>query len=97
MLKALKEMREEDFPMKRYIVDAECEGRPPQYLMTGLADYTVDEGLTYPVLVPEAWPSAQQLGLDDSQYRAFKFALTKEFVVIQGTCHVANKTSIAIC
>lgn len=30
------------------------------------------------------WPSADQLGFNDSQYEAFKMALTKEFVIIQG-------------
>lgn len=29
-------------------------------------------------------PTADQLGFNDSQYEAFKMALTKEFVVIQG-------------
>ena len=30
-------------------------------------------------------PSAEQLGFNSSQYDAFKMALTKEFVIIQGT------------
>ncbi|KAJ7333525.1 NFX1-type zinc finger-containing protein 1 [Desmophyllum pertusum] len=31
-----------------------------------------------------SWPSAEDLGLDDSQFGALQMALTKEFVVIQG-------------
>ncbi|KAJ9573484.1 hypothetical protein L9F63_009144, partial [Diploptera punctata] len=85
VLKALKEMKEEEFPMKRYIVDCECKGRAPQYLETHPpAEFCINDRLTFPVLVDDMWPSAEQLGLDRSQYTAFKFALTKEFVVIQG-------------
>src|SRR6218665_2286373 len=36
------------------------------------------------ILNPSSWPSADQLGLDESQYGALKTALTKEFAVIQG-------------
>ena len=31
-----------------------------------------------------AWPTAEDLELDDSQYKALQMALTKEFAVIQG-------------
>ena len=37
-----------------------------------------------PLLNLAAWPSAEDLGLDDSQFRALQMALTKEFAVIQG-------------
>jgi len=30
------------------------------------------------------WPTANNLGFNESQYQAFKTALTQEFVVIQG-------------
>ena len=30
------------------------------------------------------WPSKDQLGLDESQYKALQIALTKEVAVIQG-------------
>lgn len=35
-------------------------------------------------LNPTAWPSEEQLGLDDSQLSALKLALTKELAIIQG-------------
>ncbi|KAJ9573473.1 hypothetical protein L9F63_009133, partial [Diploptera punctata] len=38
----------------------------------------------FKVLDLQSWPSAKELGLDDSQYKAFQAALTREFVVIQG-------------
>ncbi|XP_066288837.1 NFX1-type zinc finger-containing protein 1-like [Branchiostoma lanceolatum] len=37
-----------------------------------------------PILRDHMWPSADALHLDESQYRAVKMALTKEFSVIQG-------------
>lgn len=35
-------------------------------------------------LNPAAWPTVEQLGLDDSQLEALKLALTKELAIIQG-------------
>ncbi|XP_078608442.1 LOW QUALITY PROTEIN: NFX1-type zinc finger-containing protein 1-like [Branchiostoma floridae x Branchiostoma japonicum] len=37
-----------------------------------------------PILQDDLWPSAEDLGFDESQYSAFKLGLTKEFAVIQG-------------
>ncbi|XP_035678893.1 NFX1-type zinc finger-containing protein 1-like [Branchiostoma floridae] len=37
-----------------------------------------------PVLRGALWPSAEDLGFDESQYRAFRLGLTREFAVIQG-------------
>jgi len=36
------------------------------------------------VLDPASWPSAKDLALDDSQFKALQLALSKEFAVIQG-------------
>ena len=41
-------------------------------------------GTDVPILNLASWPSAEDLELDDSQYRAIQMALTKEFAVIQG-------------
>ncbi|XP_023702624.1 NFX1-type zinc finger-containing protein 1 isoform X3 [Cryptotermes secundus] len=85
VLKALKDMTEHEFPMRRYIVEAQRGGQPPAYLMADPpVQYTIEPGFIFPVLSLDLWPSAEELGLDDSQYQAFRFALTKEFVVIQG-------------
>jgi hypothetical protein len=35
-------------------------------------------------LKDEEWPSAEELALDENQYRAFKAALTRQFCIIQG-------------
>ena len=44
----------------------------------------VSKGTDVPILNLAVWPTAEDLELDDSQYRALKMALTKEFAVIQG-------------
>lgn len=35
-------------------------------------------------LEEEAWPRKEELGLDESQMKAFQLALTKELAIIQG-------------
>ncbi|KAJ7333532.1 NFX1-type zinc finger-containing protein 1 [Desmophyllum pertusum] len=44
----------------------------------------VRKGANVSLLNLASWPSAEDLGLDDSQFRALHMALTKEFAVIQG-------------
>ena len=41
-------------------------------------------GTSVPLLKLSSWPSAEDLDLDDSQFRALQMALTNEFAVIQG-------------
>ncbi|KAJ9575016.1 hypothetical protein L9F63_007818, partial [Diploptera punctata] len=87
VLKALKEMKEEEFPMRHYIVEARNDVFNPRYLLENddcLAEYVMEPDYRLPVLYPDMWPTAEQLKLDNSQYRAFMSALTREFVVIQG-------------
>lgn len=82
VLRALQIMDEEKFPLKRYIIDVEPDVHPPAYL-THMTEIECGRYNFVP-LNPFNWPSAAQLGLDESQYRAFQAALTKEFCVIQG-------------
>lgn len=66
--------------------------RPPAYLLLGDTydlSSVADPGLEKPIkpfrsLQPDAWPSMEELGLDESQMRAFQLALTKELAIIQG-------------
>lgn len=82
VLKALQIMTDAYFPLKRYIIDVEPEVHPPKYLRElSTFEYA---GHTFYALQKERWPSANSLGFDNSQYRAFQAALTKEFCVIQG-------------
>nr|CAD7410641.1 unnamed protein product [Timema cristinae] len=83
VLKALQKMDEDIFPMSEYIVEVQPESYLPKYFTNENVSYDLD-GHIFPVLDERAWPRASQLKLDESQFQAFKSALTKEFVVIQG-------------
>jgi len=57
------------------------------YLKPGVT-YKLHTGnsLTSPVPLQnfDEWPRAEEMGFNQSQYEAYKSALTEEFVVIQG-------------
>lgn len=76
----------------RYIVECSKDVQPPAYLqqrdtydLSSIAD--PDHKVTiapFHSLQEEAWPRMEELGLDESQMRAFQLALTKELAIIQG-------------
>ncbi|XP_059049259.1 NFX1-type zinc finger-containing protein 1-like [Achroia grisella] len=86
VLKVLQNSRNDDLPMKKYIVDVQNASQPPAYLNseTIYITETNSEEISFPVLDLEHWPTSDTLGLDNSQWEAYKFALTREFAVIQG-------------
>ena len=79
-----------------YCYSTESQINAPVYTENTEGNYrfiTADHRVTEPIsIIRESggkWPTAEQLGFNDSQYEAFKMALTKEFVVIQGK-NIAN-------
>ncbi|KAK4872846.1 hypothetical protein RN001_014875 [Aquatica leii] len=82
VLKALQNMDEAQFPMKKYLIDLNADIDVISYLQP-TSMYTVEDHLVQ-VNDPNAWPGVRNLGLDQTQYDAFRSALTKELVVIQG-------------
>lgn len=92
-LKVLQEFGTENFPLEKYIVSVDKDITPPSYLTNDSA-YVISNGL--PETDPEAkmslvevmndreWPPRADFNLDESQYDAFRAALTKQMVVIQG-------------
>ncbi|KAF2902956.1 hypothetical protein ILUMI_03225 [Ignelater luminosus] len=82
VLKALQNIQEDKFPLKDYFIDVKTEIELPDYLngnsIYKIKDFSVNLSDT------SSWPSAIELGLDNTQYAAFKAALTQKFVVIQG-------------
>ncbi|KAJ8260466.1 hypothetical protein GJAV_G00182490 [Gymnothorax javanicus] len=92
VLEGLQEQEVEDLPFQRYIVECQTDLGPPAYLNFGdeynLASIAAQgfEGEIQPFSVQnsQAWPPMEHLGLDESQMRALKLALTKEFAIIQG-------------
>lgn len=89
----LQSFGNENFPLEKYIVNVEKTISPPSYL-TSDSVYLISNGL--PETDPETkllpidmlsnreWPPRQDFRLDESQYDAFRAALTKQMVVIQG-------------
>ncbi|XP_066993715.2 NFX1-type zinc finger-containing protein 1 [Anabrus simplex] len=86
VMKALQDIDDCNFPMKRYIINGDNVQRPPAYLLGRNMKYTIGDSENVPVLdlASDKWPTSEKLNLDESQYRAFQTALTQEFVVIQG-------------
>lgn len=82
-LSVLKKFNDFNFPMKSYIIYGETKPNTPKYLKYGSSVYKIN-GQQFDILDDSLWPDNQILGLDNSQYMAFKEALTKEFTVIQG-------------
>ncbi|XP_017477675.1 PREDICTED: NFX1-type zinc finger-containing protein 1-like isoform X2 [Rhagoletis zephyria] len=96
VLTAMQHMNEENFPMEPYLVRGDTTQRPPRYL----EDADEEDTLRYknwdlPVAYNEPWPTANEMGLDESQFRAFRCALTQDFAVIQGPPGT-GKTFIAL-
>ena len=80
--------------MSSYIVECDMEPKPPNYLRGNSICYDMrclipngeksSQWSKVPVLQRDMWPSAKDLGLDNSQYNALNTALTHEFALIQG-------------
>lgn len=82
VLKALQNMQEDEFPMRDYFINVKTEIKLPQYLSKN-SRYNIN-GFDVILSNPDSWPNANDLDFDDTQYEAFKAALTQTFVVIQG-------------
>lgn len=80
-----------NFPLERYIVEVNRYILPPKYLPYN-AVYEISNGLpdienrmlSVEVLDEQQWPPREDFNLDESQFEAFRAALTKQLVVIQG-------------
>ncbi|XP_063624755.1 NFX1-type zinc finger-containing protein 1-like [Cydia splendana] len=87
----LKALQEPSFPehlaMSKYIVDVEKVPEKPAYLTPGTI-YQIQnkdaEDVNFIVLEDHSWPLQTELSLNNTQYEAYKLALTHEFAVIQG-------------
>ncbi|KAK4298586.1 hypothetical protein Pmani_029078 [Petrolisthes manimaculis] len=94
VLTALQKIPDNAIPMEPYIVHVQEDIDLPQYLnykqnvkyeLPVVKRSNLDHWKTVPIHndLPE-WPTGSVLGLDDSQLRAFKNALTRQFAIIQG-------------
>lgn len=89
-LKVLQSFSNQNFPLIKYIVNVKREISPPSYLSKNTV-YRLSDGLRrsyrlsteVQVLEENAWPARHHFGLDESQYEAFRAALTKQLAIIQ--------------
>ncbi|XP_053354042.1 NFX1-type zinc finger-containing protein 1 [Clarias gariepinus] len=93
VLEGLQEQEEDELPFKRYIVECNPEVHPPEYLVPLWETYDLaciaakghqNSMKPFNPLNDTAWPTEEQVGLDESQLQALKLALTKELAIIQG-------------
>lgn len=84
-----------DMPLQSSIVHCKPNEKPPRYLIKAGSVMPYDfcpllqmdrkpKEFLCPVLNTRKWPSAKQLGMDDSQHKALQMAITKEIAIIQG-------------
>ncbi|XP_061172162.1 NFX1-type zinc finger-containing protein 1-like [Saccostrea echinata] len=100
VLSSLQNIKEEDLPFRRYIVEGCKDIKPPSYVEEDEEieydlEPIINQNFIFRVfnhrvdkkqyrLLSDEWPSAEELHLDESQFQALKCALTREFVIIQG-------------
>jgi len=83
-LKSLQQMDAQTFPLKEYIIFALKESYAPEYLNNSYCQkYNIDD-YKFNILKDEEWPTEVYLQQENSQYKAFKAALTQKYVLIQG-------------
>ncbi|XP_014223704.2 NFX1-type zinc finger-containing protein 1-like [Trichogramma pretiosum] len=92
VLKALQRFNKHNFPMIRHLVDATSRSFLPYYLSN--IDHLNYNRMSLPI-GQKPWPTPRQLKFDESQFKAFKHALTEELAIIQGPPGT-GKTFIAL-
>ena len=70
--------------MAKFIVEASSDVQPPAYLLHENRHQLMVGNYSCSPLADETWPSAENLGLDQRQFEAYKACLTKEFAIVQG-------------
>ena len=84
--------------ISRYIVECNADVQPPAYLqrndtydLSSVANPECKDSVRpFHSLEAEAWPRMEELGLDESQMKAFQLALTKELAILQGPPGTGN-------
>lgn len=89
----LQDFGKDNFPLAKYIVDVDKDISPPSYLHNA-SEYIISNGLLdsdpdvkwslVDMMSDQQWPPREDFKLDESQFEAFRAALTKQIVVIQG-------------
>lgn len=92
-MKVLQGFGPKNFPLEKYIVHVDRDISPPSHLVRNNV-YRLSNGSsendskaetrTVEMLNTQQWPPREFFNLDESQFEAFRAALTKQLVVIQG-------------
>lgn len=83
----MQEFNADNFPLERYLINVEKTIEAPSYVSPVRQHHFMmkDELKTIRNLTNiDAWPTKEDFGYDESQFEAYRMALTKELVVIQG-------------
>ncbi|XP_014216560.1 NFX1-type zinc finger-containing protein 1-like [Copidosoma floridanum] len=84
VLTAMQRIDEKNFPMQNYFIKNQTDLEKPAYLEDiGFLKFK-DKFILGVSNDYSDWPSATELELDDSQYQAFKSAITQKLAIIQG-------------
>ena len=96
ILQALQNIADDHLPLESYLLHCEKNVAIPSYfeqrseidfrpiLVKNIDRSSEFEGTMSNVKDLATWPNAEQLGLDDSQYKALQLAITKSVALIQG-------------
>jgi hypothetical protein len=100
ILQALQNIKDDCLPLEKYLLHCEKDVAVPNYfeqksdidfrpiLVKNTGLFSEFNGGLSNVKDLSTWPNAEQLGLDDSQYKAIQLAITKSVALIQGTFYV---------
>ncbi|KAI4470915.1 dna2/nam7 helicase family [Holotrichia oblita] len=89
VLRALQQLNEETFPMKKYIIEVNHKKEPPRYLApsspnTSDSEFDYDE-IVMAVKKPRIVQNTDRtVHLNEAQYEAYQSAMNQSFSIIQG-------------
>ncbi|CAF4654475.1 unnamed protein product [Rotaria sp. Silwood1] len=96
ILQALQNIKDDKIPLEKYLLQCDTNVPLPNYfeqnssidfrpiLVKTSGEHNEFDGDLSNVKDLSTWPNAQQLGLDESQYKALQLAITKSVALIQG-------------
>lgn len=80
----LRRFNEHTFPLRNYIIDVDVTPTYPNYIPETGRSIFIYKNQPLEMKDLSKWPTATQLGLNESQLNAFKSSLTRKFSVVQG-------------
>ena len=105
ILRALQNIKDDRLPLESYLLNCNTDVSYPEYFQNqttidfrSLLPKRVERGDAFSGSLSDVndlstWPTADQLGLDDSQNKALQLALTKAVALIQGRVQTEYRTA----